>query len=225
MACCAGRLPGAAPPFGDGAKDAATHLRNVFYRMGFDDREIVALSGAHTMGRAFKERSGKVAFGYGDTGGTKHTASSAVVRADGKPGVGMPGGESWTSNWLTFDNSYFKSVGCTFSPRPTNSFFRLRPAPLFSLRRRTTSSSCGCQRTWRSPRTQAFGRTTSAMLHRRRHSSRTTRRRTRSCPSWGPLSIPQAACASDSDHRQTPAATTTTTTTADDGTRKNHDAR
>ena len=176
------------------------------------------------MGRAFKERSGKVAFGYGDTGGTKHTASSAVVRADGKPGVGMPGGESWTSNWLTFDNSYFKSVGCTFSPRPTNSFFRLRPAPLFSLRRRTTSSSCGCQRTWRSPRTQAFGRTTSAMLHRRRHSSRTTRRRTRSCPSWGPLSIPQAACASDSDHRQTPAATTTTTTTADDGTRKNHDA-
>lgn len=30
------------------------HLRNVFYRMGFDDEGIVALSGAHTVGRAFK---------------------------------------------------------------------------------------------------------------------------------------------------------------------------
>eukprot|EP00242_Pyramimonas_sp_CCMP2087_P010405 CAMPEP_0198217736 /NCGR_PEP_ID=MMETSP1445-20131203/65560_1 /TAXON_ID=36898 /ORGANISM="Pyramimonas sp., Strain CCMP2087" /LENGTH=207 /DNA_ID=CAMNT_0043894537 /DNA_START=93 /DNA_END=713 /DNA_ORIENTATION=+ len=52
-----GNLPGAAAPFGDGAPDAATHLRNVFYRMGFNDQEIVALSGAHTLGRAFKERS------------------------------------------------------------------------------------------------------------------------------------------------------------------------
>ena len=30
------------------------HLRNVFYRMGFGDEGIVALSGAHTLGRAFK---------------------------------------------------------------------------------------------------------------------------------------------------------------------------
>lgn len=30
------------------------HLRNVFYRMGFGDQEIVALSGAHTIGRAHK---------------------------------------------------------------------------------------------------------------------------------------------------------------------------
>jgi cytochrome c peroxidase len=34
------------------------HLRDVFYRMGFDDRDIVALSGAHSMGRAHTSRSG-----------------------------------------------------------------------------------------------------------------------------------------------------------------------
>jgi catalase (peroxidase I) len=45
-----GRLPDAA----QGEK----HVRDVFYRMGFDDKEIVALLGAHSMGRAHKDRSG-----------------------------------------------------------------------------------------------------------------------------------------------------------------------
>jgi hypothetical protein len=45
-----GRLPD--------ASQGAQHLRDVFYRMGFDDREIVALSGAHTLGRCHIERSG-----------------------------------------------------------------------------------------------------------------------------------------------------------------------
>jgi L-ascorbate peroxidase len=53
-----GNLPGAAGPFDDaagsnpfpGAADPQTHLRNIFHRMGFDDAEIVALSGAHTIG-------------------------------------------------------------------------------------------------------------------------------------------------------------------------------
>jgi len=45
-----GRLP-------DGAQ-AADHLRHVFYRMGFNDQEIVALSGAHNLGRAHADRSG-----------------------------------------------------------------------------------------------------------------------------------------------------------------------
>lgn len=31
----------------------AKGLRDVFYRMGFNDREIVALSGAHALGRYF----------------------------------------------------------------------------------------------------------------------------------------------------------------------------
>lgn len=45
-----GRLP-------DGAK-GADHLRAIFHRMGFDDREIVALSGAHALGRCHTDRSG-----------------------------------------------------------------------------------------------------------------------------------------------------------------------
>jgi len=45
-----GRLP-------DGDKHAQ-HLRDIFYRMGFDDRGIVALSGAHAVGRCHTDRSG-----------------------------------------------------------------------------------------------------------------------------------------------------------------------
>ena len=40
------------------ASQGAEHLRDVFHRMGFDDRDIVALSGAHTVGRCHKVRSG-----------------------------------------------------------------------------------------------------------------------------------------------------------------------
>ncbi|KAL1566641.1 L-ascorbate peroxidase 3 [Salvia divinorum] len=45
-----GRLPD--------AKQGASHLRNVFNRMGLSDQDIVALSGGHTLGRAHRERSG-----------------------------------------------------------------------------------------------------------------------------------------------------------------------
>ncbi|GAA97444.1 uncharacterized protein L969DRAFT_103348 [Mixia osmundae IAM 14324] len=45
-----GRLP-------DGDKDQ-DHLRQIFYRMGFDDEGIVALSGAHAVGRCHPDRSG-----------------------------------------------------------------------------------------------------------------------------------------------------------------------
>jgi len=45
-----GRLPD--------ASQGSDHLRDVFYRMGFDDREIVALSGGHTLGRCHFSRSG-----------------------------------------------------------------------------------------------------------------------------------------------------------------------
>lgn len=34
------------------------HLRDVFYRMGLNDKDITVLSGAHTLGRAHQERSG-----------------------------------------------------------------------------------------------------------------------------------------------------------------------
>ncbi|CAE7491218.1 APXT, partial [Symbiodinium natans] len=102
-------LPDAKPPFGCGATSPATHLRNVFgKKMGFTDQQIVALSGAHTIGRAFKERSGTCPFGYSNAGASKYTNTDCVVRKDKKSGVGMAGGAAWTKNWLTFDNSYFK---------------------------------------------------------------------------------------------------------------------
>lgn len=50
-----GRLPSA--DCGSPDKTAA-HLRDIFYRMGFDDKEIVALSGAHGLGACHVERSG-----------------------------------------------------------------------------------------------------------------------------------------------------------------------
>nr|WGU11333.1 L-ascorbate peroxidase 1 [Crinum x powellii] len=45
-----GRLPD--------AKGGPDHLRAVFYRMGLSDKDIVALSGGHTLGKAHPERSG-----------------------------------------------------------------------------------------------------------------------------------------------------------------------
>lgn len=45
-----GRLPD--------ASQGAAHLRQVFNRMGFNDRDIVALSGGHTLGRCHSVRSG-----------------------------------------------------------------------------------------------------------------------------------------------------------------------
>jgi catalase (peroxidase I) len=52
--------PSVQPPNGrlPDASQGAQHLRDVFNRMGFDDREIVCLSGAHTLGRCHKSRSG-----------------------------------------------------------------------------------------------------------------------------------------------------------------------
>ena len=52
-----GRLPDASK--GNDPQKTAAALRNdVFYRMGFDDRDIVALSGAHALGRCHEEASG-----------------------------------------------------------------------------------------------------------------------------------------------------------------------
>lgn len=45
-------------PYPANAEGPAKHLRDVFYRMGLTDQEIVALSGAHTIGRAYPSRSG-----------------------------------------------------------------------------------------------------------------------------------------------------------------------
>ncbi|KAL1511352.1 hypothetical protein AB1Y20_006155 [Prymnesium parvum] len=103
-----GLLPAPRPPFPDGSADAPSHVRRVFRRMGFGDAETVALLGAHTIGRAFAERSGVTACAQAAGEGTPYTAASARVRADGGEGVGTPGGQSWCTRWLTFDNEYYK---------------------------------------------------------------------------------------------------------------------
>mmetsp|Transcript_24386 Transcript_24386/g.48644 ORF Transcript_24386/g.48644 Transcript_24386/m.48644 type:complete len:330 (-) Transcript_24386:200-1189(-) len=85
-------------------ESVAWHLRKVFYRMGLGDEEIVALSGAHTFGRAYADRSGLGAEK------TKFTDGSPVKRFDGKDAKYTPGGSPWVENWLIFDNSYFTTV-------------------------------------------------------------------------------------------------------------------
>jgi len=40
------------------ASQGAQHLRDIFYRMGFNDQDIVALAGAHALGRCHTDRSG-----------------------------------------------------------------------------------------------------------------------------------------------------------------------
>jgi L-ascorbate peroxidase len=68
------------------------------------------MAGAHTLGRAYPSRSG---FGKEST---KYTAD----------GPGTKGGESWTPEWLKFDNSYFVEV--QFSSSVLASFRKLRRA-------------------------------------------------------------------------------------------------
>jgi len=112
-----GNLPDAEPgpegKFGGPGGTASTedktpegHLRKVFYRMGFDDEAIVALSGAHTFGRAYKDRSG-----LSPVEKTKFTdGNMKQMRADGKEANYKPGGSSWVAQWLIFDNSYFHTI-------------------------------------------------------------------------------------------------------------------
>lgn len=45
-----GRLPD--------AKQGVPHLKDIFYRMGLSDKDIVVLSGGHTLGKAHADRSG-----------------------------------------------------------------------------------------------------------------------------------------------------------------------
>jgi L-ascorbate peroxidase len=103
--------PGPAGKYGGPGGTASTecttpegHLRKVFHRMGLTDEDIVALSGAHTFGRAYKDRSGAGAES------TKYTdGSTPQALADGSNTTSYkPGGSAWTPNFLVFDNSYYK---------------------------------------------------------------------------------------------------------------------
>lgn len=100
-----GKFGGAGGTASTESTSAAGHLRKVFYRMGLGDEEIVALSGAHTFGRAYADRSGLGA------PKTKFTDGSKVKLSDGSTtDKYTPGGSPWTEDWLVFDNSYFTTV-------------------------------------------------------------------------------------------------------------------
>lgn len=49
------------PDFNPRKKDPASHLKQTFAKYGMKPRDVVALSGAHTLGRCFGNRSGAVA--------------------------------------------------------------------------------------------------------------------------------------------------------------------
>lgn len=95
--------PGGTVPVQD--TEPQGHLRKVFYRMGIDDEGIVALSGAHTLGRAYKDRSG---LGKESTKFTDGTTEQKF--ADGKVAPFAKGGSSWTEQFFVFDNSYFTTL-------------------------------------------------------------------------------------------------------------------
>eukprot|EP00444_Apocalathium_aciculiferum_P062944 CAMPEP_0183599018 /NCGR_PEP_ID=MMETSP0371-20130417/179220_1 /TAXON_ID=268820 /ORGANISM="Peridinium aciculiferum, Strain PAER-2" /LENGTH=386 /DNA_ID=CAMNT_0025811081 /DNA_START=43 /DNA_END=1203 /DNA_ORIENTATION=- len=110
-----GRLDGiptelAPPPFGlpDAfPEDPAAHVREVFYKYdNMTDEDIVALSGAHTVGRLFEDRSGAVKEASGGTNGTKYTKRGAPELMNHL----TTGGRSWTKNWNVFDNSYYTDM-------------------------------------------------------------------------------------------------------------------
>lgn len=97
------------PPFGlPGVcfdEDPVAHLKYVFYKYDMDDKDIVTLSGAHTLGRAYKDRSGTVA--EASTGPfTKYTVRGCPFMANSL----TAGGRSWTKNWTKFDNTYFSDM-------------------------------------------------------------------------------------------------------------------
>jgi L-ascorbate peroxidase len=102
------RLPCFDYPFSDQALTPSIHVRNAFSRLGFTNIETVALMGAHTIGRGFKDRTGVCENLTGDQGATQYTMQKSAARGpNSKGGLGMAGGKSWTKHWLLFDNSYF----------------------------------------------------------------------------------------------------------------------
>ena len=67
-------------PYPDGSHTPEFHIRNVFFRLGFSSREIVALCGAHTIGRGFRDRTGVCPFSSGDRGATQYTRLTSLAK-------------------------------------------------------------------------------------------------------------------------------------------------
>ena len=72
-------------PYPDGSHTPEFHIRNVFFRLGFSSREIVALCGAHTIGRGFRDRTGVCPFSSGDRGATQYTRLTSLAKVRFSP--------------------------------------------------------------------------------------------------------------------------------------------
>lgn len=87
--------------------------RRLMAQLGLSARDFTALCGAHTLGRAFSDRSGVCPRQHssGDQGATKYTRLTSTAKGPDKGplgGSGVAGGISWTAHWLRFDNEYFR---------------------------------------------------------------------------------------------------------------------
>lgn len=108
-----GRLP-------DGDEDAS-RLRDIFYRMGFDDREIVCLSGAHAVGRCHTDRSGYWGpWKYGENMFTNEYYSHLLEKkwtpkkSHDRPNAHCPVAGPWKGP------AQFESEGCALMMLPTD---------------------------------------------------------------------------------------------------------
>lgn len=89
-----GRLPDGDKP---SKAETVQHLRDIFYRMGFDDQAIVALSGAHAVGRCHTDRSGYWGpWTYGETTFSNDYFCRLVDASEGWAPKTQHKGKSWT---------------------------------------------------------------------------------------------------------------------------------
>jgi catalase (peroxidase I) len=97
-------------------------MRDQWARLDFTDRDIVAIMGAHTVGRSAPERTNFAAPRFG----TQYT--DKVI-----PGCGAKahGGMSWTPNWTMFNNELFINI---VASTPDPDLLMLEPGPDHAIR-------------------------------------------------------------------------------------------
>jgi L-ascorbate peroxidase len=85
-------LPQPFGPYPWGESMPAQHIKILANRLGFSHPEMIALMGAHTIGRGFKERSGVCPYFAGEQGGTQYTKLTSLAKGDKPAEVGLSGG-------------------------------------------------------------------------------------------------------------------------------------